>query len=216
MPGDFRCDRGDYTRVLSTLHTRLRAHRAPGIPCALYFIGRTFLQNLGRLAPRDRGVVFELGQRHCEERLVRRGSTSEGGSDEAIHSSFVAPWIASLALAMTVSTRATTQPSSSAKADDPVFRSLSDGAATYWIVRSSRTMTARCGVKRSNPPFVIPGWYEGPDLRCAIAHRGISRFRARCFASPRNDGVWLASRSLSSGARSCDPLARNDDKATPA
>jgi len=26
-----------------------------------------------------------------------------------------------------------------------------------------------------------------PDLRCAIAHRGISRFRVRCFASPRND-----------------------------
>src|SRR5712672_1328958 len=98
MPGDFRCDRGDYTRVLSTLHTRLRAHRAPGIPCALYFIGRTFLQNLGRLAPRDRGVVFELGQRHCEERLVRCSSTSEGGSDEAIHSSFVAPWIASRSL----------------------------------------------------------------------------------------------------------------------
>jgi hypothetical protein len=37
--------------------------------------------------------------------------------------------------------------------------------------------------RRSNPPFVIPGWSEGPDLRCAIAHRGISRFRARCFAS---------------------------------
>src|SRR5258707_9828102 len=35
MPGDFRCTCGDYTRVLSTLHTRLRAHRAPGIPCAL-------------------------------------------------------------------------------------------------------------------------------------------------------------------------------------
>src|ERR1700710_153936 len=29
---------------------------------------------------------------------------------------------------------------------------------------------------------------EVPDLRCAIAHRGISRFRVRCFASPRNDG----------------------------
>jgi hypothetical protein len=43
--------------------------------------------------------------------------------------------------------------------------------------------------RRSNPPFVIPGWSEGPDLRCAIAHRGISRFRARCFASPRNDGL---------------------------
>src|SRR5438445_9743830 len=32
-----------------------------------------------------------------------------------------------------------------------------------------------------------PGWSEGPDLRCAIAHWGISRFRVRCFASPRND-----------------------------
>src|SRR6202171_3265307 len=32
-----------------------------------------------------------------------------------------------------------------------------------------------------------------PDLRCAIAHRGISRFRVRCFASPRNDRVWVAS-----------------------
>src|SRR5205085_10359222 len=27
-----------------------------------------------------------------------------------------------------------------------------------------------------------------PDLRCAIAHRGIPRFRVRCGASPRNDG----------------------------
>jgi hypothetical protein len=36
MPGDFRCDRGDYARVLYfILHARLRAHRAPGIPCAL-------------------------------------------------------------------------------------------------------------------------------------------------------------------------------------
>src|ERR1700730_233761 len=26
---------------------------------------------------------------------------------------------------------------------------------------------------------VIPGWSEGPDLRCAIAHLRISRFRAR-------------------------------------
>src|SRR5438874_11679253 len=49
---------------------------------------------------------------------------------------------------------------------------------------------------RLTPPFsVIPGWSEGPDLRSAIAHRGISRFSGaqlrtivRCFASPRNDG----------------------------
>src|SRR6266700_5291639 len=35
---------------------------------------------------------------------------------------------------------------------------------------------------------VIPGWSEGPDLSCAIAHRGISRFRVRVFDAPRNDG----------------------------
>src|ERR1700756_522423 len=43
---------------------------------------------------------------------------------------------------------------------------------------------------RAEGPTVIPGWSEGPDLRCAIAHRGISRFRVRCFASPRNDGLF--------------------------
>ncbi|QBP20433.1 hypothetical protein Bdiaspc4_07550 [Bradyrhizobium diazoefficiens] len=36
---------------------------------------------------------------------------------------------------------------------------------------------------------VIPGWSEGPDLRCAIAHRGISRFRVRLFEPPRNDSL---------------------------
>src|SRR6476619_942738 len=35
MPGDFRCDRGNYARVLFHLHARLRARWAPGIPCAL-------------------------------------------------------------------------------------------------------------------------------------------------------------------------------------
>jgi hypothetical protein len=45
-----------------------------------------------------------------------------------------------------------------------------------------------------NPDTVIPGWSAGPDLRCAIAHRGISRFRVRCFASPRNDGVCSCSK----------------------
>ncbi len=37
MPGDFRCDRGDY-RVLSTIAHGLRVHRAPGIfPRPLFF-----------------------------------------------------------------------------------------------------------------------------------------------------------------------------------
>src|ERR1019366_8833874 len=36
-----------------------------------------------------------------------------------------------------------------------------------------------------------PSFRDGavaPDLRCAIAHRGILGFRVRCSASPRNDG----------------------------
>jgi hypothetical protein len=43
-------------------------------------------------------------------------------------------------------------------------------------------------------PVGRPSFRDGalaPDLRCAIAHRGISRFRVRCFASPRNDGLRL-------------------------
>src|SRR6266403_5629848 len=41
---------------------------------------------------------------------------------------------------------------------------------------------------RTDTNFVIPGWSEGPDLRCAIAHRGIPRFLVRSFSlAPRND-----------------------------
>jgi hypothetical protein len=70
------------------------------------------------------------------------------------------------------------------------------------------------------PIAVIPGWSQrvgalrrpmtgsGPDLRCAIAHRGILGFRVRCgachraalcadpLASPRNDGVWVTSLAM--------------------
>ena len=47
-----------YARVrtsLSTLHTRPRVQRAPGLPCAL--IGRELRSCLGRVAPRDRGFA---------------------------------------------------------------------------------------------------------------------------------------------------------------
>jgi hypothetical protein len=37
-------------------------------------------------------------------------------------------------------------------------------------------------------------------LRCAIANRGIPRFRVRCFVSPRNDGFDV-SQSLSPPSR---------------
>ena len=39
------------------LHTRLRVHWAPGIPCALCLSRGIVLQNLGRLAPRERGCI---------------------------------------------------------------------------------------------------------------------------------------------------------------
>ena len=48
MPGDFRCDRGDYARVLYFIsHARLRVHQAPGIPCALIFLGERFMHDSG-------------------------------------------------------------------------------------------------------------------------------------------------------------------------
>ena len=67
-------------------------------------------------------------------------------------------------------------------------------ATTHRVARSHSTNCLGFNFQTARKPIaVIPGWSAGPDLRCAIAHRGISRFRVRCFASPRNDGVWVAS-----------------------
>src|SRR6266478_2475418 len=44
-------------------------------------------------------------------------------------------------------------------------------------------------VQQFNEGAVIPGRFEDANLRCAIAHRGISKFRVRCFASPRYDAM---------------------------
>src|SRR4030088_2041540 len=61
-----------------------------------------------------------------------------------------------------------------------------------------------CEAKQTR--LVIPGWSEGPDHRCAIAHRGISRFTdvqlhivVRCFASLRNDNPCHAAPSRIGG-----------------
>src|SRR6266478_7464622 len=51
----------DYARMLFSLHTRLRVHWAPGIPCALCFLCAKVLANLGRIAPRDRGCASVPG-----------------------------------------------------------------------------------------------------------------------------------------------------------
>src|SRR5258706_10954344 len=71
-----------------TLHTRLRVQRAPGIPHALNGREIYATTRAQRAARCER--AFVVGARHCEERLVRRSSTSEGGSDEAIHTFFAA------------------------------------------------------------------------------------------------------------------------------
>src|SRR6478609_8789349 len=65
------------------------AHRAPGIPCALY--SRSGERSCKPRANHAAGSRSHIStRRHCEER-----------SDEAIHTYFAATWIASLALAMT-------------------------------------------------------------------------------------------------------------------
>src|SRR5919197_2287476 len=56
---------------------------------------------------------------------------------------------------------------------------------------TSNTSALTADTSDMEPPFVplivIPGRAQR-ELWCAIAHLRISRFRVRCFASPRNDG----------------------------
>jgi hypothetical protein len=70
MPGDFRCDRGDYARVLYfILHARLRVHWASGIPCALCFLrANASCTTRAHRAARSRSCVCCLG---IESRLCR-------------------------------------------------------------------------------------------------------------------------------------------------
>src|SRR5258706_728085 len=81
MPGDCRCDRGDYARVLCFYHTRGcgRIER-PAFPAPSDFRAKGSDTTRTHRAARTRTHV----SRHCEER-----------SDEAIHSYFAATWIAS-------------------------------------------------------------------------------------------------------------------------
>src|SRR6266576_3680514 len=61
-----------------------------------FFRANGFCKTSGASRRGNAETYLKLERRHCEER-----------SDEAIHSYLAATWIASLALAMTVSTRAT-------------------------------------------------------------------------------------------------------------
>ena len=85
------------------------------------------------------------------------------------------------------------------KGDALIALSASDEAiqtsrTALWIASRSLSSGARSRdpLARNDGEIYPPSFRDGapaPDLRCAIAHRGISRFRVRCFASPRNDGV---------------------------
>src|SRR3982074_2896009 len=104
-------------RVLCTYCTRDRGcSKHPAFPAPS--IGREIFQGLGRIAPRDREVVsvtrevvsvtIATSLRGAKRRLVRRSSTSEGGSNPFLL--YAARWIASRSL------------SSGAHSRDPVAR----------------------------------------------------------------------------------------------
>src|SRR5258707_15004192 len=63
-----------------TSHARPRVQRAPGLPCALISRAR-FLQNSGRIAPREREVV---SVRHCEEQSDDLSAEAQRAKAETI------------------------------------------------------------------------------------------------------------------------------------
>src|SRR5882724_9159605 len=82
MPGVFRCDRGDYTRMLILFCMRGCGRIArPAFPAPSEWEGEE-AKNKTRV--NMRGEIAESCSRHCEEQ-----------SDEAIHSSLIPGWCAS-------------------------------------------------------------------------------------------------------------------------
>src|SRR6476661_10077536 len=60
MPGDSRCDRGDYARVPFSFGPEAAgASGARHSLRPLFSEAQTFLQNLGQIMPRDRGVTSD-------------------------------------------------------------------------------------------------------------------------------------------------------------
>jgi hypothetical protein len=72
MPGDFRCDRCEYSCAFSLLPSRTRGCGCighPAFPRALCFRGATLRQQLGRIAPRGREVM-SVKHRPCEKSMT--------------------------------------------------------------------------------------------------------------------------------------------------
>jgi putative endonuclease len=74
--------------------------------------------------------------------------------------------------------------------DDPVSAISREKELKKWkrswkiqLIETENPQWEAC-TSRSVVDPVIPGWSEGPDLRCAIAHREISRFRVHASRAP--------------------------------
>ena len=78
---------GDYARVLFSFAREAMGALGTRHSLRPLFLGERFCKNSGASRRGIAEAYLKLGRRHCEERLIRRSSTSEGGSDEAIHPS---------------------------------------------------------------------------------------------------------------------------------
>src|SRR5258705_8156805 len=134
--------------------------------------GRKNYAQLGRIAPREHETMSV--SRHCEEQ-----------SDEAIHSYFAATWIASLALAMTVSTHATLS-AVIARLDRAIqySRDIGDEWRSCGILDTphARAMTIVCGTPKCHN--TLSRHTRARPAYPSIFARSISRSRWIAGSSP--------------------------------
>ncbi len=156
----------------------------PAFPAPSDYLGRTSCKNSGKSRRGNAELCFNL-QRHCEER-----------SDEAIHSYFAATWIASRSL------------SSGGALRRPVWLAMTVLPSTNGLASLKIESVAAIFyvMARSGLAAVAQRATASAEARRAKAEGGSDEAIHSYFAAP-----WIASRSLSSGAHSRDPLARNDD-----
>src|ERR1700736_1982966 len=102
MPGVFRCDRGDDTRVLPTLCARgCGCNGHPAFPTPS--VGRKIHASTRAQSRRGNAKTYLALAVIRRSDLSAEAQRAKAESDEAIHTSALAPWIASLALATTAS-----------------------------------------------------------------------------------------------------------------
>jgi hypothetical protein len=98
MPGVFRCDRGDYARMLILFCMRGcgRIER-PAFPAPSVSEGGRLLAKPGRIAPWDRGVVSAVIARSGLSAVAQRAK-AEATKQSTLSCLRIAPWIASRSL----------------------------------------------------------------------------------------------------------------------